>query len=150
MSEQDHDQFVEVAIKQLSTMMDSMATVLNKTLEKHDTNAESITYIQKELISTSAGLAKVVKVLHEGNGERPVLTRLAILETSFVHRTVEIEAIINRLDSIESKMASISTAKINADKDEKTSRNAGKVVITAAIISGMFGTIAAIVQMFLR
>lgn len=81
-------------ISQLTEIVGIMTTSLKRLMSHHDFQEERLTLYRCELNSVREHLSKVTKALYEGNGERALLTRVALLENSFKDLENDLAAIV--------------------------------------------------------
>jgi len=80
-------------IEEMAGTIEHIVKILEETVRKNSNKQTNDTLIIKELDSVKESLGMIIKVLHIGNGERPLVTRVAGLETRIAHmeKTKEIE-----------------------------------------------------------
>lgn len=81
-------------ISQLTEIVGIMTTSLKRLMSHHDFQEERLSLYRCELNSVREHLAKVTKAIYEGNGERALLTRVALLENSFKDLENDLAAIV--------------------------------------------------------
>jgi hypothetical protein len=125
MSEDDNIKVDEEVVEHLTEVAGTMAKLLDQVMERHDHQTKDMDYFRADLALVRDSIRHIAKVLHEGNGEKPLIARVAILETHFEHldecrKTMELELREKQKDEDE---------KENIDKK-------GKWALRAAIASG--------------
>lgn len=121
----------EQVVVQLAATITNMSTVL----EAHGTQTEKLNFFREELGDVRDSLRRIVKVLLEGNGDKPLLSRTAILEAQVEHLTALV-AYLKQEEDDEKK--TIETNRTIARK--------GKWTLAAALIAGVTGIIASIIS----
>lgn len=75
----------EEVVEQLTGVADTMAKLLEQVMERHDDQTKDMDHFRFDLGQVRDSIRHIAKVLHEGNGERPLIARVAVLEEQIVH-----------------------------------------------------------------
>ena len=73
---------VEV-LAQLAETAASLTLIMERLGNHYDGHARDIEYVREQLGIQRDALAQIARVLHEGNGQKPLVTRVALLEQAF-------------------------------------------------------------------
>ena len=124
-------------IDQLASVADTLGGLLEKVSERHDNQSKDMDYFREDLALVRDSIRNIAKVLHEGNGEKPLISRVAVLEEKASNLEEQFDKLELRLEEGKSS----SEKKINTDKK-------GKYAISAAIITGIGGLVVELVRWF--
>lgn len=129
MSHNDEVGLEEQIISQMAGIVEQMSRMLEQLLARQDEHSGSLLELKREftenLREIRERVARLVKVLHEGNGERPLMTRVILNER-------EITDLKEWRESLE--------------RVEETKKK-GRWQLTVAVVSGLFGLIASLVSL---
>ena len=81
MTTDENLQVEEHVVQQLAETAGVMTHMLERMLETHEVQSKDIEYFRADLVLVRDAIAKIAKILHEGNGQKPLITRVAVLET---------------------------------------------------------------------
>jgi len=70
----------EELVAQLASAVELTTGMLKRMLSHHSVQREELETFREDFKRLRDRISRIVQVLHEGNGERPLLTRVAILE----------------------------------------------------------------------
>lgn len=127
-------------VKTMSSLLEKMSDNHNKLFSTHGSQKEQIYSIREGLKTATERISKIITVLHEGNGQPPLVTRVAVLEEKVSENTQDISKLYTRVDSInvsdtalvtERMSHSIITKKVNKE-------------LVASIVSALAAIAAAI------
>lgn len=122
-------------IEQLTNVADQMTKLVGKMAEKHDSHSESFINFKHELQQVRDSLRKITKILMEGNGEKPLISRVDVLET-----------LVKELSSDLKFLENEAAAKEKAALEGENIRNKGRYALWVAVLSGLSGLATAILK----
>jgi hypothetical protein len=131
----DNGSFLQVdrqVIEQLANTVKLMTRMLERMLQAHEVQDRSLTDFRADLRRIRDTISRIARVLHEGNGERPLTMRVALLEQK-----------LNNLDEDFQRMLK----KEVAMREEKKLSRRGKYTLATALISGIAGLATAIISL---
>jgi hypothetical protein len=64
----------------LTNILQGLATENTRLTDERKSQSRDLEYFRKDLGYVRDAVARVVRVLHEGNGQRPLVTRVAVME----------------------------------------------------------------------
>jgi len=77
----------EIVVQRLADIVEQLTKILQQVVAEKDElvgekreHDENIKYLREDLCLVRASVARVITVLHEGNGQKPLITRVALLE----------------------------------------------------------------------
>ena len=126
----------EEVVEQLTGVADTMAKLLDQVMESHTHQTKDMDYFRTDLGLVRDSIRHIAKVLHEGNGEKPLIARVAILEIQIGHLDEGLKKI--ELEMHESER--LKEEKANIDKK-------GKWTLRVAVVAGMSALIVESVRL---
>jgi len=115
-------------VEQLTLVADTMAGLLDNVSKRHDNQSEAMAHFREDLGLVRDSIRHISKVLHEGNGEKPLISRVAILEE-------KVRSLGAALDKVELHLEDERKTKdLRANIDKK-----GKYAVAAALVTGIAG-----------
>lgn len=112
-----------------------MTAMLSKMMESQEGQSKDLDIFRAELSEVRNSIQRIAKVLHEGNGEKPVIARLAVLETQMNEALLD----IRRLEKHEEDRA-------KAERERKSIDSKGKYAVIAAVVSGALALATTIIS----
>ena len=140
----DNIQVDEEVVGQLTNVADAMAKLLDKVMAQYSNQTNDMDHFRSDLALVRDSIRHIAKVLHEGNGERPLIARVAVLE----EKSDNMEKII---DDIDEDVKRIELYAHEADRIESEKENIdkkGKWGVVAALFAGGTALIVEIVRFF--
>lgn len=125
MSNDDNINVDEEVVEHLTEVAGTMAKLLDQVMERHDHQTKDMDYFRADLALVRDSIRHIAKVLHEGNGEKPLIARVAILETQIEHLDESIKRV--ELDAHD---------KEKSEDEQENIDKKGKWALRAAIASG--------------
>jgi hypothetical protein len=136
MKENEIEKQLTDMVKTMSILLEKMAANHDKLYNKHGNQKAQLVILQDGFEHVKNRLESIVKILHEGNGQKPLITRVAILE----EKNPDIEADIGRLyDKID-----FINVRDNIKADEITAVKKVNKEMIASIVSALAAIAAAI------
>ena len=80
-----------IVLAQLAETATTMTSIMERMSSHYDGHARDIEYIREALAHARNSIAKIARVLHEGNGEKPLVTRVYLLEQAITDLTKQFE-----------------------------------------------------------
>ena len=123
-------------VQQLAETASVMTAMLERMTETHEVQTNDLEYFRDDLGLVRNAIQRIARVLHEGNGDKPLITRVAILE----EKTTQIEVAVERLG-------------IQIDDREKAEQEdhriglRGKYAVATALISAVAALAVAVVSL---
>lgn len=130
-------------LKTMSELLDKMSDNHNKLFSTHGSQKAEIAHIKDGLKGASDRITKIIAVLHEGNGQAPLITRVAVLEEKAAESTSDIGRLYGKVDAVNTKIEAVNTRDNLRESDEVSSKKMTKELI-AAVVSSVAAIIAAI------
>jgi len=112
-----HVQVDEQVVEQLTGVADTMGKLLERVIDRHEGHSRDLDYLREDLRVVRDAIRHIAKVLHEGNGDKPLISRVAVLEEK-----------VHRLEGLEEN-------KVERGRIEKK----GKYALYTALITGILG-----------
>lgn len=125
MSDKDNVQVDEEVVSRLAETAAVMSVMLAKLSETHDAHGERVKFFREELITVRNSLRRISKVLMEGNGAKPLIARVAVIE--------------EKIDNLEEAAA--------ARKQDARISSRGKYALGVAVVSGLAGVVTSLVTL---
>lgn len=116
----------EQVIEQLTDVADTMGKLLERVIDRHEGHTRDLDYLRDDLKVVRDAIRHIAKVLHEGNGDKPLISRVAVLE----------EKVHNLEDDQE-----------NQEERARIDRK-GKYTLYAALATGILGLATALAGLF--
>lgn len=135
MSDNEYVQVDQQVVEQLTNVADTMTAMLSKMMESQEGQSKDLDIFRAELSEVRNSIQRIAKVLHEGNGEKPVIARLAVLETQMNEALLD----IRRLEKHEEDRA-------KAERERKSIDSKGKYAVIAAVVSGALALATTIIS----
>jgi len=122
-------------VEQLTHVADTMTSMLATMMEAQEGQSKGLDHFREDLKDVRNAIRRIAKVLHEGNGEKPLIARVAVLET----RVTELRHDVSRLEKHEEdrQMSELKRGEI----DRK-----GKYAIAVALASGLLALATTIIS----
>jgi hypothetical protein len=121
----DNIQVDTQVVEQLAAVADTLAGLLEQVSQKHENQSKDMDYFREDLSLVRDSIRHIAKVLLEGNGEKPLISRVAVLE----EKAANLE---EQFDKLELSMEGAKrTTELKKNIDKK-----GKYAVAAAIVSG--------------
>lgn len=127
----------DAVVHQLAEIAESMSSMVGRMLDSQAVQTKDIDYFREELRIVRDAIRRIAKVLHEGNGERPLISRVAVLENQIVNLTED----INTLQQHEER-------RLEEERELKQIERRGRNVVVGAIVSGVFALATSIISLF--
>lgn len=109
MSEENRDQLVE----QLIDTVTSMTQTLKRVMSQHEFHRDELNAYKEEIKRIRDRVSSIVRVVHEGNGERALVTRVAVLEEKVIDLEKDVDRLFEKhrlLDARKAEETKVSTA----------------------------------------
>jgi hypothetical protein len=119
MDSHEYVQVDEQVVQQLAETAQVMTGMLERMLETHEVQSKDMEHFREDLCLVRDAIARIARVLHEGNGQKPLIARVAVLE----------ERVSSLLKEISRKAEEKTAARIVSKK--------GKYALGVAIITGV-------------
>lgn len=119
------DQQVVLQLAEVASVMTSMLGRLLETHKSQTAFGKDVEHLQDNLRSARDAISRIAQILHEGNGQKPLISRVAVLE--------------EKAKSVEEDLDKIEEVKLVSRK--------GKYVLGAALISGLAGLAASLISL---
>ena len=113
-------------VEQLAAVADTMAGLLEQVSQKHENQSRDMDHFRSDLALVRDSIRHIAKVLHEGNGEKPLISRVAVIEE-------KIDNLEDQQDKIELHMED---GRRNSERRKNIDKK-GKYAVIAAVISGL-------------
>lgn len=133
----DNIQVDEEVVQQLTNVADTMAKMLDTVMERHTNQSKDMDYFREDLAVVRDSIKHIAKVLHEGNGEKPLISRVAVLEKGMS----VLEDDVARMELYTHEAERLENEKENIDKK-------GRWGLIAAIFTGCTALGVEIVRLF--
>lgn len=78
----------EQVVEQLTEVADTLGQLLERVVDRHEGHVRDLDYLRDDLKTVREAIRHIAKVLHEGNGDKPLISRVAVLEEK-VHNLEE-------------------------------------------------------------
>ena len=75
-----HVQVDEQVVEQLTQVAEALGGLLSRVMDRHEGHTRDLDYLREDLKVVRDAIRRIAKVLHEGNGDKPLIARTAILE----------------------------------------------------------------------
>lgn len=122
-------------VEQLTLVVDTMAGLLDRVSQRHDNQSQAMDHFREDLSLVRNSIRHIAKVLHEGNGEKPLISRVAVLE----EKASNLEEQTDKLELCMEDERKGRDLRKNIDKK-------GKYAIVVAIVTGVAGIVVEIVR----
>ena len=135
-----HDDNINVdeeVVEQLTGVADTMAKLLDQVMERHDHQTKDMDYFREDLGRIRDSIRHIAKVLHEGNGEKPLIARVAINENEIKHIT----GVITKLELAAHEKERLEEERKNIDQK-------GRWGLRVAVVSGITALVVEIFRFF--
>jgi len=126
----------EQVIEQLTSIADTMTDMVGRMMDTHEVQSSDMKHFKEEISHVREALQRVVKVLMEGNGERPLIARVATLEAQM----------LNAIDDVDTLQKREERRLINEVEEQKIDKK-GKYAIRAAVISGFIALATSVISL---
>lgn len=110
----------------LTNMVDKFINVREGQREEIEGHKDDLNYLREDLRDVRDSIKRVAKVLLEGNGEKPLIARMATLEQQMAHAREDIDDIEEREDQRQQN-----------ETDAEQINSTGKWAVAAAVVSGV-------------
>lgn len=133
----EHLEIDEHIVQQLAETAAVMTAMLERMAETHEVQSSDLGHFRDDLVIVRNAISRVAKVLHEGNGDKPLITRVAVME----EKIAQLETAVEKLEEHNEEQ----------EKSKKENRLAGlrgKYAVTTALISGIVALAIAVVSLF--
>lgn len=130
MNDKEHVTLDQQVVPQLAEVAVVMTSMLGRLMETHESQAifgKDVEYLRNDLRATRDIVAKIARVLHEGNGQKPLVSRVAVLE--------------ERADEMKGDFTKI--------EENKQISKKGRYVLAAALSSGLLGFAASLLSLLI-
>jgi prefoldin subunit 5 len=134
----DNIQVDEQVVEQLTGVADTMAKLLDQVMERHENQTKDMDHFRDDLALVRDSIRHIAKVLHEGNGERPLIARVAVLEE-------QVENLDENLKRVELYIHEANRQKSEMDNIDKK----GKWGLVAALVTGATALGVEIARLFM-
>jgi hypothetical protein len=114
-------------------------------------NAVELAIIKTDLTNVTKDVRTLSKILREGNGTAPVLSRIAVLETTATQLSTSLASLDNKANSNKGKVEALAvkTADLastkNIDAEDKKSRRQALMAIVTSIIALIAAILVALI-----
>ena len=136
----------EQVVEQLTHVADSMTTMLEKLMETQRGQSTDLDYFKLDLKQVRDSIKSIAKVLHEGNGEKPLLARVAIIEVQIADLVSDVAKLqTHEEDNLKRMLDQADEARSNKEEQEKIGRK-GKYALAVAVVSGLGGLATALIS----
>lgn len=134
----------EEVVEQLTGVADTMAKLLDRVMERHTNQSNDMDHFRSDLALVRDSIRRIAKVLHEGNGERPLIARVAVLEARVDNMDNTIAGIQDRI-----KLAELyAHEEERLENEQETIDKKGRWGVVAAVLTGGTALIVEIVRFF--
>lgn len=142
-----------ILINQITTGLSTTAELVQNLSTETRDNTISLATVRAELSTVIGDVKDLSRILKEGNGSKPVLTRIALLEhdISQFHNEIEsldksINAVSNNLSEVKDKLTVLQEKYKTAIEKEKLDieDNKSKRQVIIAVVTSILALIAAI------
>ena len=123
-----HVQVDEQVVEQLTQVAESLGALLARVMGRHEGHTRDLDYLRDDLKVVRDAIRRIAKVLHEGNGDKPLISRTAILEEK-----------VNNLESYAARR-----------EEQRTIDRKGKYALYTALATGILGLATSIINFFLQ
>ena len=120
----------------LSSLVDEMSDNHNKMFSSQGNYKAEINHIREDLKGATERITKIIAVLHEGNGQPPLVTRVAVLEQQSSEGAADIGRLYDRIEAINERDNLRVTGEVSSKKMTKE--------LIGAVVSSIAAIIAAI------
>ena len=115
----------EQVVEQLTGVADAMGQLLERVMSRHEGHARDLDYLRDDLKLVREAIRHIAKVLHEGNGDKPLISRVAVPEEK-----------VYRLEGDEQD-----------EKERAKIEKKGRYALYTALATGVLGLATAIVSL---
>ena len=135
LSADEHTKVDEQVVEQLNKVADTMAAMLSTLLESQEGQSRDLDHFREDLKEVHGAIRRIAKVLHEGNGEKPLIARVATIE----NQIIELRRDLERLEVSDSD-------RLSQEKEAERVGRKGKYTVTVALISAVAAIGAAVLS----
>ena len=122
-------------ISQLTQVADTLTAMVSQLMQSQEGQTTKFNYFRESLRETRDSIRKISQVLHEGNGQRPLVARVAVLET-------QIAGLEDDLEELGEQLAKNAQNKEQASLAERK----GRYAVAVALVTGICSLAASIIQ----
>lgn len=120
-------------VKTMSELLDKMSDNHNKLFSNHGSQKAEISHIKEGLKGATDRITKIIAVLHEGNGQAPLISRVAVLEEKMSDGAGDISRLYDKIEAV------------NVRDNLRTTDEVSSKRITKELVGAVVSSIAAII-----
>jgi hypothetical protein len=120
-------------VKTMSELLDKMSDNHDKLFSNHGSQKAEIAHVKDGIRDAAERITKIITVLHEGNGQPPLVTRVAVLEEQVSEAGQDIGRLYDKVEAINERDNLRTTDVVSSKK------------VTKELIGATVSSIAAIV-----
>ncbi len=138
----DNIEVDEEVVQQLTEVADTMARLLDKVMAEHSNQNKDMDHFRADLALVRDSIRHIAKVLHEGNGERPLISRVAVLE----EKVDNLEDDVTKVEEDVTRMELYAHETARTEDEKENINKKGKWALIAALLTGGSALVVEIVR----